>query len=124
MIKELKINEIFVFGSNLFGVHGAGAARQAFDQFDAVWGKGEGLQGRSYALPTKYSPRESLSIDDIKHYVHRFFECCNKNKDLVFLLTPVGCGYAGYDIEEMAPLFKKAPSNVVLPPQFMKFLNK
>ena len=116
-IKELKKNEIFVFGSNLGGFHGGGAARVALEQFGAVWGQGVGLQGQSYAIPTMHG-----GVDVIKPYVDEFIAFARDHRELKFLVTPIGCGIAGFAIEEIAPLFAAAidDENIILPESFVK----
>ena len=111
-ITELKENEVFVFGSNLSGFHGGGAARIAADKFGAVWGQGVGLQGQSYAIPTMQG-----GVDTIKPYVDDFISFAKDHPELTFLVTKIGCGIAGFTEEEIAPLFKDAHSldNVILP---------
>lgn len=118
-IKELKDNQIFVFGSNLAGRHGAGAAKYAFDNFGAVWGQGVGLQGRSYAIPTMQGPVES-----IKPYVDDFLDFARDHPELEFLVTRIGCGIAGFSDEQIAPLFWNAChyNNVRLPESFIRIL--
>ena len=118
-IKELKENEIFVFGSNLGGFHGGGAARVALEQFGAVWGQGVGLQGQSYAIPTMHG-----GVDVIKPYVDEFIAFARDHRELKFLVTPIGCGIAGFAIEEIAPLFAAAidDENVILPESFVKVI--
>ncbi|MGI6718886.1 MAG: hypothetical protein ACOX4D_09135 [Bacteroidales bacterium] len=115
-ITELKQDEIFVFGSNLQGQHGGGAAKFAYKKFGAIWGQGVGLQGNSYGIPTMHG-----GVDAIKPYVDEFIEFAKKNKDLKFLVTPVGCGIAGFTPEEIAPLFKECIDleNVWLPKSFV-----
>ena len=115
IISELKDNEIFVFGSNLAGLHGGGAARAAFNKFGAVWGQGVGLQGQSYAIPTMHGGPEK-----IKPYVDEFVEFAKKHREYTFLVTKIGCGIAGYAIEEIAPLFADAieVENIILPKEF------
>lgn len=124
MIISLKPNEIFVFGSNLAGIHGAGAARQAYEKFGATWGQGEGLSGQSYALPTKDYSIKTLSIKKIKSHVAKFLKVAQTREDLTFLVTCVGCGLAGYRYEDIAPLFfqSKVPPNVVLPEEFTSII--
>lgn len=102
-IEELKSNEIFVFGSNLNGLHGGGAARVAMEKFGAVWGQGVGLQGQSYAIPTMHG-----SVDAIKPYVDEFITFAKLHPELKFLVTRIGCGIAGFSEEEIAPLFAEA----------------
>ena len=118
-IKELKENEVFVFGSNLGGFHGGGAARVALEQFGAVWGQGVGLQGQSYAIPTMHG-----GVDVIKPYVDEFITFARGHRELKFLVTPIGCGIAGFTVEEMAPLFADAidDENIILPESFVKAL--
>ena len=118
MINVLEPNEIFVFGSNIQGMHMGGAARVAYNEFGAEWGNGEGLQGHSYALPT-------MEGDDCtKKAVVHFFECAKGHPELKFFVTPVGCGIAGYVPEDIAPMFKDAAEleNVYLPVSFWKVL--
>lgn len=118
-IKSLKSDEIFVFGSNLAGAHGGGAARIALEDFGAIWGQGVGLQGQSYAIPTMQG-----GIETIKPYVDEFIEFAKQHQELFFYVTRIGCGIAGFLDEEIAPLFKNALdlANVVLPESFVKFL--
>lgn len=114
MITELKDNQIFVFGSNLRGYHGAGAAKQAFDQFGAEWGIGEGLTGRCYALPT-LDENMQQDLEMVQRAVNQFLDVATENPDLEFLVTKVGCGIAGYDEGTIKGLFTNMPKNVVLP---------
>ena len=115
-ITELKENEIFVFGSNLQGLHGGGAARLAYEKFGAIWGQGVGLQGQSYGIPTMHG-----GVDDIKPYVDEFIEFAKSHPELTFLVTRIGCGIAGFRDEEIAPLFKECKDleNVLLPRSFV-----
>ena len=112
-ITELQPNEIFVFGSNLKGMHGGGAAYIAYRKFGAIMGQGVGLQGQSYGIPTMQG-----GVDTIKPYVDEFIEFAKKNKNLTFLVTRIGCGIAGFTDDEISPLFEKAHDveNIVLPP--------
>lgn len=105
---------IFVFGSNLLGIHGAGAALHAKKYFSAKQGIGVGPTGNAYALPTKRTPYESLSLPTIETHVKNFLAYASNNPDQRFLVTPIGTGLAGYSHEEIAPLFKDAPNNCVL----------
>lgn len=120
-INELKPNEIFVFGSNLAGAHGGGAARVAMNKFAAVWGQGVGLQGQSYAIPTMHG-----GPDRIQPYVDEFIIFAEEHPDMKFLVTPIGCGIAGFTPEQIAPLFHRAINleNVWLPDSFLKILKK
>ena len=118
-ITELKENEIFVFGSNLEGMHGGGAARLAYEKFGAIWGQGVGLQGQSYGIPTMHG-----GVDAIKPYVDEFIEFAKSHPELTFLVTRIGCGIAGFRDEEIAPLFKECIEmvNVCLPRSFHSIL--
>lgn len=120
-ITELKENEIFVFGSNLEGMHGGGAARAAYNKFGAVWGQGVGLQGQSYGIPTMHG-----GIEKIKPYVDEFINFAKSHPELKFLVTRIGCGIAGFSDNEMAPLFKDAIEieNIYLPKSFYNILVK
>lgn len=120
-INCLEKNEIFVFGSNLQGMHGGGAARVALEQFGAVWGQGTGLQGQSYAIPTMHG-----GIDVIAPYVNDFIAFAKEHPELKFLVTEIGCGIAGFRASEMAPLFKEAleVENIYLPKRFVEELEK
>lgn len=127
IISELSDNEVFVFGSNLSGIHGAGAAKLALNRFGAVWGSGKGIQGKSYAIPTKdFNVYSKLSIDKIKHYVDIFIIFAKELKDVTFFVTEIGCELAGYKPENIAPLFVDAMDveNIYLPERFWKILNK
>jgi len=112
-ITSLGPNEIFVFGSNLAGMHGGGAAWIAYRKFGAIMGQGVGLQGRSYGIPTMQG-----GVETIKPYVDEFIEFAKSRQDLTFLVTRIGCGIAGFTDEEISPLFEKAHEveNIVLPP--------
>lgn len=118
-IKSLKADEIFVFGSNLAGAHGGGAARIAVEDFGAIWGQGVGLQGQCYAIPTMQG-----GVETIKPYVDEFIEFAKQHKELFFYVTRIGCGIAGFRDEEIAPLFAKAidVQNIALPETFVSHL--
>ena len=117
-IATLGANEIFVFGSNIQGAHGGGGAWYAHKKFGAEWGVGEGLTGRTYALPTMEGKAS------LKTAVEHFIACAKEHPELIFLVTAVGCGIAGYTPDEVAPLFKEATSleNVFLPEVFYSSL--
>lgn len=119
-------NEIFVFGSNEAGIHGAGAALQAARSFKAKRGVGSGITGTCYAIPTKDEKLKVLTLDSIKKYVDVFIEYCKNNKGKKFLVTEIGCGLAGYSIKDIAPMFKECIDieNVFLPKKFVKELKK
>lgn len=114
-MKKLKSNKIFVFGSNLAGRHGKGAAKCAFDFYGAVYGVGRGRTGNSYAIPTKNENFRSLSLQEIKIYVEEFLDYARSNPELEFFVTAVGTGLAGYDHEDISPMFADAPFNCQLP---------
>ena len=116
MISSLGANEIFVFGSNLAGQHGGGAARAARLYFGAVMGKGVGLQGQSYAIPTMHG-----GVEAIRPYVDEFVAFAAAHKELTFLVTKIGCGIAGFVVSDIAPLFAAAidMENVILPKEFV-----
>ena len=123
-ISEVLENEIFVFGSNLSGVHGAGAAKMAVDNFGAIYGEGIGLFGNSYAIPTKDENIRTLPKFRVKGYVYDFILFAQKNPKYNFLVTKVGCGLAGFRVEDIAPMFKDALTmkNVMLPKEFVYFI--
>ena len=125
MITELSDNEIFVFGSNLGGRHGAGAARKA-REWGAIWGNPVGHQGQTYAIPTvDASVRNTLSIAEIRPYAVEFIRYAKEHPELVFLLTDVGCGLAGLRAEDVAPLFQEALTipNIRIHYKFMAVYN-
>jgi hypothetical protein len=123
-IIELRPWEVFVFGSNLAGRHGAGAAWMAATKFGAQLGVGSGLTGQCYALPTKDSELKTLSIPIIDTFVVGLSLIVRLNPEKLFLITAVGCGLAGYKPEDIAPLFKPFLdfSNVSLPTEFLAVL--
>lgn len=125
-ITSLAPNEVFVFGSNRAGRHGRGAAKTAL-KWGAVHGKGEGLMGQTYGLPTKGRRIEVLTLREIGYAVDRFVQFAISRPDLHFLVTEVGCGLAGYRPKQIAPLFRNAlglgcPGNVSLPSSFHKVI--
>ena len=115
-IDNLEKNEIFVFGSNLSGFHGGGAAALAM-KWGAIWGQGVGLQGQTYAIPTMQS-----GVETIKPYVNDFISFAKTRPELKFIVTEIGCGIAGFTVAEIAPLFKvtidEEIENVYLPKSF------
>ncbi|MDR2064359.1 MAG: hypothetical protein LBP85_01410 [Prevotellaceae bacterium] len=119
-IKSLQEKEIFVFGSNISGFHGGGAARLAM-KWGAVWGQGVGLQGQTYAIPTMFD-----TAAEIKPYIDEFLVFAKMNPELKFLVTEIGCGIAGFSAKDIAPLFKPVIDenieNVYLPECFLKFI--
>jgi hypothetical protein len=121
-ISRLAPNEIFVFGSNLAGLHGGGAARTAHQKFGAVWGQGVGLHGQTYAIPTMQG-----GVETIKPYVDEFLAFAKAHPELKFLVTEIGCGIADFTVAEIAPLFIAAMDenieNVYLPESFYQTYN-
>ena len=111
-ITELAPNEIFVFGSNLKGMHGGGAAWTAYQKFGAIMGQGVGLQGQSYGIPTMQG-----GVETIRPYVDEFIAFAKEHPELTFLVTRIGCGIAGFTNEEISPLFAEAHQvdNIILP---------
>ena len=111
-ITSLGENEIFVFGSNLAGAHGGGAALLAYRKFGAIWGQGVGLQGQSYGIPTMQG-----GVETIAPYVDEFIEFAKVHPELTFFVTKIGCGIAGFSEAEISPLFKAAHgiANIILP---------
>jgi hypothetical protein len=120
-ITELKPNEIFVFGSNRAGRHGRGAAKDAL-KFGAKHGVGEGICGKTYGIATKDRDLNVLSLREIEINVARFIRTAKAWPGLTFLVTPIGCGLAGYSPKDIAPMFVGAPANVVLPASFQRAL--
>lgn len=134
------MTDIFVFGSNLAGRHGKGAALYALDHYGAIYGRGVGRQGdgplgSSYAIPTKRANLETLPLNKIETYVWDFLDYALVNQEHTFILTPIGCGLAGYTPEEILPLFTSwglssakisgwIPDNVVLPEEFLELLQE
>lgn len=132
-IDSLKKYEIFVFGSNLLGMHGAGAAKLAYDKqwakygrgYGITWSKTENMVG-SYAIPTKGLYMETLDLSWIAYYVHHFIKEASKFPQLTYLVTEIGCGLAGYEPSQIARFFKKAKDleNIHLPERFWNVLLK
>lgn len=111
-------NQIFVFGSNLAGRHGAGSAKEAWANHGALWGRGVGRSGNSYAIPTKDAQLKTLPLHKIEPYVEEFVEYAREHPELIFNVVAIGCGLAGCKPEQIAPMFKGAPSNCNLPSEF------
>ena len=118
-ITVLEPNQILVFGSNIQGLHGGGAAAAAMRSFGAIWGQGIGLQGQSYAIPTMHG-----GVDEIRPYVDEFIDFARQHPELTFLVTRIGCGIAGFTDKQIAPLFVYALEmpNVLLPKSFVDVL--
>lgn len=121
-IVTLEPNQIFIFGSNESGRHGKGAAKTALNKFGAKCGCGDGLQGRSYGISTKDRRLKTLSLDRIQSKVRRFIRFATEHPELHFLVTAIGCGLAGYEAKDIAPMFKDVPENVSLPQSFWDVL--
>lgn len=115
---------IFVFGSNIGGRHGRGAALHARREHGAIYGQGEGPQGQSYAIPTKDASLRSLSLDAIAQHVTAFKAYAAEHPELTFAVTPVGTGLAGHKSASIAPMFADAPGNVQLPREFLSALDR
>ena len=120
-IDTLGEHEVFVFGSNLAGQHGGGAARHAYCKFGAEWGVGVGMTGQCYAIPTMHG-----GVEDIRPYVDEFAAYAKAHPELTFLVTRIGCGIAGFRDEDMAPLFvgTTALENVALPARWIEILEE
>lgn len=120
-ITRLAPGEIFVFGSNLAGSHGGGAAWTAYQKFGAVWGQGVGLQGQSYGIPTMQG-----GVETIRPYVDEFIAFARQHPELCFLVTKIGCGIAGFSESEIAPLLREAlgQPNIALPQSFVSLLTE
>ena len=122
MRKEPKI---FVFGSNLMGIHKKGAALHALKFHRAELGNGLGMQGECYAIPTKRTPHETLPLAWINKYVADFINFASIMPEFTFEVTKIGCGLAGYCPEDIAPMFHFAQEfkNIELPLEFTTLLN-
>ena len=115
---------VFVFGSNLQGRHGLGAAKTAKTVYGAKYGTAEGRTGNAYAIPTKAVPtreQRQLPLEDIQKSVDKFIEYALTHPDTTFILSRVGCGLAGYQDSEIGPMFGAAPENVTFPPEWNKY---
>ena len=113
---------VFVFGSNLAGRHGAGAALAARNDWGAKYGVGRGPTGRAYAIPTKDEFLMSMSLESIQHYVNEFIEYAKANPTIEFMVTRIGCGLAGYTDEQIAPMFRGAPKNCYFDSRWSSYL--
>lgn len=117
------MSEIFVFGSNLAGRHGKGAALYARQHHGAIYGQGDGLQGSSYAIPTKDANLKSRTLNDIAASVAIFLEFATAHPEMQFRVTPIGCGLAGYRPCQIAWMFDlPLPGNIHLPEEFAAVL--
>ncbi|MEQ1494474.1 MAG: hypothetical protein ABL912_01760 [Novosphingobium sp.] len=113
---------VFVFGSNLAGRHGKGAALEARMKWGAEYGVGRGRTGNAYAIPTKGYRLEVLPLSEIRSHVRGFVEYAMASPDLEFHVTAIGCGLAGYKHHQIAPMFMGCPSNVRLPAEWSEFV--
>lgn len=122
-ITKLPLGCVFVFGSNLEGIHGRGSAKTAMEHFDAEYGKGFGFtSSRSYAIPTKSTPWKSLGLPAIESFVNSFLTDASKFQYVKFIVTRVGCNLAGYSDPDIAPMFEDRPSNVILPLKWRQYI--
>lgn len=123
-IQELRQNEVFVFGSNEAGIHGAGAAKLAL-KWGAKMYQGVDVSGQTYALPTKDVNIKSLDLQYIQQYVENFIDWAKQHSETTFLVTEIGCGLANFTPQEIAPMFEKAKEieNIHLPKRFWEILN-
>lgn len=119
---EYNMKEIWVFASNLAGKHGAGSALHAKRFYGAKYGIGIGMQGDSYAIPTKDKNLKVMPLKEIEHHVKDFLSYAKKNEDLAFNVVKIGCGLAGYKPEEIAPMFEGYSENVKLPKEFIDII--
>ena len=113
---------IFVFGSNLAGRHGLGAAKYALYNHGARYGVGEGIQGESYAIPTKDNTLKVLPLEEIRGHVDKFKQFAKEHPEYMFTVTRIGCGLAGYEDFQIAPMFDDCPVNCVLPNEWLAIL--
>lgn len=120
MITKLKDNQIFVFGSNARGFHAGGAARQAVESFGAIMGQAEGLQGQSYGIVTLDRDMRKVSLSYIEKQLKELNAFAWQNPDKEFFVTAIGCGIAGFKVEDIASVCLNIEwvDNVVLPEEF------
>ena len=118
------MKKILVFGSNTQGRHGKGAALEAKEKWGAIYGKPRGLQGSSYAIVTKElrTVEPSVTKDQIKQQVDAFLSFAKYKPDWTFILTPIGCGLAGFTPDQIGPMFRNAPSNIEIPKEFQQYI--
>lgn len=124
IIKALDSNTIFVFGSNMGGQHLAGAAKTALEHFGALTGVGRGWSGQSYAIPTMNEHLQQMPLSQIQHYIDDFKIYTKNHPKMTYFITSIGCGIAGYKVEEIAPMFNGISQNVILPQSFRPFVEK
>ena len=124
IIKSLAEDTVFVFGSNLAGTHAGGAAKTALLHFGAVKGAGRGWSGQSYAIPTMNEHLQQMPLSQIQHYIEDFKIYTKNHPKIKYFVTSVGCGVAGYKVEEIAPMFKGISKNVIFPASFRPFVER
>lgn len=121
---EAMNREIFVFGSNLAGIHGAGSAKAAVEKYGAVYGHGVGLHGDSYAIPTKDHRIQTLPLQMVGNYVNQFIDFARQHPEMRFFVVAIGCGLAGFVPDQIGPMFADAPDNCLLPDEFTPYQRK
>lgn len=124
IIKNLPEDTVFVFGSNLAGTHAGGAAKIANIHFGAIKGVGRGWSGQSFAIPTMNEHLQQMPLSQIQHYVDDFKIYAQNHPKVKYFITSIGCGVAGYKVEEIAPMFKGIAQNVIFPASFRAFVEK
>lgn len=124
IIKSLTEDTVFVFGSNLAGTHAGGAAKTALLHFGAIKGVGRGWSGQSYAIPTMNEHLQQMPLSQIQHYIEDFKIYTKNHPKLKYFITSLGCGVAGYKVEEIAPMFKGISKNVIFPASFRPFVER
>lgn len=124
IIKNLPEDTIFVFGSNMAGTHAGGAAKIALQHFGAMHGVGRGWAGQSFAIPTMNEHLQQMPLSQIEHYIDDFKIYVLNHTQMQFFITAVGCGVAGYKVEEIAPMFKGIAHHVIFPESFRPFVEK
>lgn len=124
IIKSLTEDTVFVFGSNLAGTHAGGAAKTALLHFGAMKGVGRGWSGQSYAIPTMNEHLQQMPLSQIQHYIEDFKIYTKNHSKIKYFITSVGCGVAGYKVEEIAPMFKGISKNVIFPVSFRPFVER
>ncbi len=124
IIKNLPEDTVFVFGSNMAGTHAGGAAKIALQHFGAMRGVGRGWAGQSFAIPTMNEHLQQMPLSQIEHYIDDFKIYVKNHANTKFFITAVGCGVAGYKVEEIAPMFKGIGHHVIFPESFRPFVEK
>lgn len=113
---------VFVFGSNLEGRHGKGAAKAAYERYGAIYYKGAGAMGHCYAIPTKSTPYKRRTLDEIRASVETFKQYARAQPHQTFFVTRIGCGRAGYRDEDIAPMFRDSPHNCNFAEEWRQYL--